>query len=102
MKGLRGLISFGGFGSYKEMALRVGGKFGARLVGDDYAPRDYVKKLSPIPVFFIYGVKDGVVPLSQARELLRRRRNPRPLSRLRRVITMMLSGSTTKPAWKIS
>ncbi|GEM_PF-5050981 len=56
MKGLRGLISFGGCGSYKEMALRVGGKFGARLVGDDYAPRDYVKKLSPIPVFFIYGV----------------------------------------------
>jgi fermentation-respiration switch protein FrsA (DUF1100 family) len=79
VKGVRGLISFAGFSSYKEMALRVGGKFGARLVGDDYAPRDYVEKLSPIPVLFIHGVKDGVVPISQARELFKKAKEPKTL-----------------------
>ncbi|MDA7537904.1 alpha/beta hydrolase [Akkermansiaceae bacterium] len=75
--GVRGIISFAGFSSYQEMALKIGGKLGSQLVTDEYSPRDYVEKISPVPILFIHGEKDGVVPISQARELFKKAQEPK-------------------------
>lgn len=77
VEGVRGIISFAGFSSYREMARKIAGEFGAKLVSDEYAPRDYVAKLSPVPILFIHGEKDGVVPISQARELFEKAKEPK-------------------------
>ncbi|MGJ8695100.1 MAG: alpha/beta hydrolase [Verrucomicrobiaceae bacterium] len=79
VEGVRGVISFAGFSSYKEMATKVGGEFGGRMVSDELAPRDYVAKLSPVPLLLVHGQVDAVVPVEQARELFQKAREPKTL-----------------------
>jgi len=77
IEGVRGIISYAGFSSYQKMAIKFAGNFGAKLVTDDYSPRDYVDKVSPVPILFIHGEDDGVVPIAQARELYRKAKEPK-------------------------
>jgi len=75
--GLRGVISFAGFSSYRKMAKKVAGAVGAGIVSDDYAPIDYVEKLAPIPVLIAHGKNDRVVPFAQGEELFAKAKDPK-------------------------
>jgi len=75
--GLRGVISFAGFSSYKKMAERMTGKAGAQIVTSDYAPREYVAKIAPVPLLIVHGEADRVVPFEQAKELFERAEEPK-------------------------
>jgi fermentation-respiration switch protein FrsA (DUF1100 family) len=69
VKGLRAIIIDGAFASYHAMAGVIGGQLGASLVTDELAPKDFVKKLSPVPLLVVHGDRDEVVPVSQGRQL---------------------------------
>lgn len=45
----------------------IGGQLGASLVTDELSPKDYVKKLTPVPLLVVHGTRDEVVPISQGR-----------------------------------
>lgn len=79
LKGLRAVIIDGAFASYRTMAQVIGGKLGASLVTDELAPRDFVGKLSPVPLLVVHGSRDEVVPVSQGRELYEKARQPKTL-----------------------
>ena len=57
------------FASYQAMARIFGGQLGASLVTDEFAPKDFVKKLSPVPLLVVHGLHDEVVPVTQGRQL---------------------------------
>jgi fermentation-respiration switch protein FrsA (DUF1100 family) len=69
VKGLRAIVIDGAFASYQAMAKVIGGQLGASLVTDELSPRDYVKKLTPVPLLVVHGTRDEVVPVSQGRQL---------------------------------
>ena len=69
VKGLRAIVIDGAFASYQTMASVFGGQLGASLVTDELSPKDYVQKLSPIPLLVVHGTKDEVVPISQGKQL---------------------------------
>ncbi|MEO7097947.1 MAG: alpha/beta hydrolase [Luteolibacter sp.] len=69
VKGLRAIIIDGAFASYRKMAEVIGGQLGASLVTDELAPKDFVKKLSPVPFLVVHGDRDEVVPVSQGKQL---------------------------------
>lgn len=49
------------------------------LVSDDYAASKYVAAVSPIPLLFIHGTDDQVIPLSHSKRLLADAREPKRL-----------------------
>lgn len=69
VKGLRAIVIDGAFASYQVMARVVAGQLGASLVTDELAPKDFVRKLAPIPLLVVHGLHDEVVPISQGRQL---------------------------------
>ena len=69
VKGLRAIVIDGAFASYQAMARIFGGQLGASLVTDEFAPKDFVKKLSPVPLLVVHGLHDEVVPVTQGRQL---------------------------------
>ncbi len=69
VKGLRAIVIDGAFASYQTMASIFGGQLGASLVTDELSPKDYVQKLSPVPLLVVHGTKDEVVPISQGKQL---------------------------------
>ena len=71
VKGLRAVIIDGAFASYRTMARVIGGRLGESLVTDDLAPKDFVSKISPVPLLVVHGSNDIVVPVSQGRRLFR-------------------------------
>ncbi len=79
VKGLRAIVIDGAFASYQAMASVFGGQLGASLVTDELSPRDYVKKLSPVPLLVVHGSKDEVVPFSQGRQLYESAGQPKTL-----------------------
>jgi fermentation-respiration switch protein FrsA (DUF1100 family) len=79
VKGLAAVIVDGTFASYRTMARVVAGQLGESLVTDELSPRDYVKKISPVPLLVIHGAQDEVVPLAQGRELFRNAREPKTI-----------------------
>lgn len=79
VKGLRAIVIDGSFASYQAMARVIGGQLGASLVTDELAPKDYVGKLSPVPLLVIHGKLDEVVPVSQGRQLFDTARQPKTL-----------------------
>lgn len=79
VKGLRAVIVDGAFASYRTMARVVGGQLGESVVSDELAPRDYVAKLSPVPLLVVHGARDEVVPVAQGRELFAKAREPKTL-----------------------
>jgi uncharacterized protein len=79
VKGLRAVIVDGSFASYQAMARIMGGKLAAGLVTDELAPKDFVSRLSPVPLLVVHGTRDEVVPVSQGRELFEKAREPKTL-----------------------
>lgn len=77
--GLRAVVVDGAFASYKTMARIVAGQLGADLVSDDLSPRDFIAKLSPVPLLVVHGTRDEVVPVAQGRELYQNAREPKTL-----------------------
>lgn len=49
-----------------------------------YNPRDFVSKISPRPLLLIHGEYDSLIPLSHARELFAKAREPKQLHVVRR------------------
>lgn len=79
VKGLRAVVIDGAFASYQAMARIVGGRLGESLVTDELAPKNFVGKLSPVPLLVIHGARDEVVPVSQGRQLFESARQPKTL-----------------------
>jgi fermentation-respiration switch protein FrsA (DUF1100 family) len=79
VKGLCAVIIDGTFASYRRMARVVGGQLGESLVTDELAPKDFVHKLSPIPLLVVHGARDEVVPLSQGLQLFKTAGQPKTL-----------------------
>jgi fermentation-respiration switch protein FrsA (DUF1100 family) len=79
VKGLRAIVIDGAFASYRAMARIVGGRLGESLVTDELAPKDFVAKLSPVPLLVVHGQRDEVVPVSQGLELFKTAHEPKTL-----------------------
>ena len=79
VKGLRAIVIDGAFASYQAMARLIGGQLGASLVTDELAPKDFVKKLTPVPLLVVHGSRDEVVPVSQGRQLFEAAGEPKTL-----------------------
>jgi len=79
VSGLRAVVIDGAFASYQAMARVIGGQLGASLVTDELAPKDFVEKLSPVPLLVVHGTRDEVVPISQGRQLFETARQPKTL-----------------------
>jgi fermentation-respiration switch protein FrsA (DUF1100 family) len=79
VKGLRAIVIDGAFASYQAMASFIGGQLGASLVTDELSPKDYVKKLTPVPLLVVHGSRDEVVPVSQGRQLYEAAGEPKTL-----------------------
>jgi fermentation-respiration switch protein FrsA (DUF1100 family) len=79
VRGLRAVVIDGAFASYKSMARIMGGQLGESLVTDELAPREYVKKLSPVPLLVVHGTRDEVVPVAQGRQLFQSAAQPKTL-----------------------
>ncbi len=79
VKGLRGIIIDGAFASYQAMARVIGGQLGASLVSDELAPKDFVSKLTPVPLLVVHGGRDEVVPVSQGLQLYNSAGQPKTL-----------------------
>lgn len=79
MKGIKAIVIDGAFASYQAMARLLGGQLGANLISDEFSPRDYIKKITGIPVLIVHGDLDQVVPLSQGKELFALANEPKTL-----------------------
>jgi fermentation-respiration switch protein FrsA (DUF1100 family) len=79
VRGLRAVVIDGAFASYKAMARVIGGQLGESLVTDELAPRDYVGKLSPVPLLVVHGTRDEVVPVAQGRQLFQSAGQPKTM-----------------------
>jgi fermentation-respiration switch protein FrsA (DUF1100 family) len=79
VRGLRAVVIDGAFASYRAMARIVGGEVGENLVTDELSPRDYVEKLSPVPLLVVHGSRDPVVPVAQGRALFHAAAEPKTL-----------------------
>ena len=79
VKGLRAIVIDGAFASYQAMAQIIGGQLGASLVTDELSPKDFVKKLPPVPLLVVHGDADEIVPVSQGLELYEAAAQPKTL-----------------------
>lgn len=79
VRGLRAVVIDGAFASYQAMARAIGGQLGESLVTDELAPKDYINKLSPVPLLVVHGTRDEVVPVAQGRQLYQAARQPKTL-----------------------
>jgi fermentation-respiration switch protein FrsA (DUF1100 family) len=83
VKGLRAIIIDASFASYRAMAGIIGGKLGASLVTDELAPKDFVKKLPPVPLLVVHGEDDEIVPVSQGLQLFKAAAEPKTLFKVK-------------------
>ena len=79
IQGVRAIIIDGAFASYRAMARVIGGQLGESLVSDELAPKDFVKKLPPVPFLVVHGDRDEIVPVSQGLQLYEAANQPKTL-----------------------
>jgi len=79
VKGLRAVITDAAFSSYLAMARTFAGQVGANLVTDEWAPKDAVGKIAPVPLLIVHGTKDEVVPVEQGRLLFKTAGEPKTM-----------------------
>ncbi|MGB0992120.1 MAG: alpha/beta hydrolase [Akkermansiaceae bacterium] len=77
IKGLRAVISHGGFASYKQMAIQKAGQVGGNLTTDELSALQFVEKVSPLPLLIIHGTADAVVPVGQGEALFKKAKEPK-------------------------
>lgn len=78
-KGLKAIIIDGAFASYRAMATRVGGQFGASMISDELSPKDFIATITEVPLLVVHGEKDLVVPFTQGKELFDLANEPKTL-----------------------
>jgi fermentation-respiration switch protein FrsA (DUF1100 family) len=83
VKGLRAVITDAAFSSYRAMAEAIAGQVGAKLVTDEWAPKDFIGKISPVPLLIVHGTRDEVVPVAQGRLLFKTAREPKTMFEVR-------------------
>ena len=79
VKGLRAVITDAAFSSYLAMAQTLAGQVGANLVTDEWAPKDSIGKIAPVPLLIVHGTRDAVVPIEQGRLLFKTAREPKTM-----------------------
>lgn len=79
VKGLRAVVTDAAFSSYQAMARVIAGQVGADLVTDEWAPKDFVRKIAPLPLLIVHGSDDEVVPVAQGRQLFNAAAMPKTL-----------------------
>ncbi len=79
VKGLRAVITDAAFSSYLSMAQVLAGRVGANLVTDEWAPKDLIQKLAPVPLLIVHGDKDELVPVAQGLLLFKTAGEPKTL-----------------------
>jgi len=79
VKGLRAVITDAAFSSYLAMAQTMAGQVGANLVTDEWAPKDSIQNIAPVPLLIVHGSRDEVVPVAQGRLLFKAAREPKTL-----------------------
>jgi len=79
VKGLRAVITDAAFSSYLAMAQTMAGQVGANLVTDEWAPKDAIRKISPVPLLIVHGTRDELVPVAQGRLLFKIAGEPKTL-----------------------
>jgi len=79
IRGLRAIIIDGAFASYQSMARIMVGQLGANLVTDEWAPKDFIDKLAPVPLLVVHGSNDEVVPFSEGKQLFDTAQEPKTL-----------------------
>ena len=77
--GLKAVVIDGTFASYRAMARVVGGQLGADLITDEFSPKDFIGKITGMPVLVIHGDRDEVVPFSQGKQLFDLANEPKTL-----------------------
>lgn len=77
VKGLRAVVIDGTFASYQAMAQIVAGEFGAKLITDEFAPKDSIGKISGASLLVIHGDRDLVVPIAQGKQLFDLAKKPK-------------------------
>jgi uncharacterized protein len=77
VKGVRAIVIDGAFASYQAMARLVAGQLGASIVTDELSPKDFISRLTPVPLLVVHGTLDEVVPISQGRELFENAGEPK-------------------------
>lgn len=78
-EGLRAIIIDGTFASYRDMAKRVGGEFGASMISDELSPKDFIPLIKKMPLLVVHGEKDEVVPFNQGKQLFDLANEPKTL-----------------------
>lgn len=84
-EGIRGIVVDSTFDSYQELANdHLGGSFVTwplawLLVSSCHDPVDGIEDVAPVPVLFIHGDRDEIVPLARARALYDAAREPKDL-----------------------
>jgi uncharacterized protein len=79
VEGLRAVVIDGAFASYQAMARVVGGDLGAKLITDEFSPKDFIGKISGTSLLVIHGDRDLVVPVSQGKQLFDLAKEPKTL-----------------------
>lgn len=83
---IKGLIIEAAFADYRMKAREEIGKKGAGeivqhllslLINNDYSPRKFIAKVSPLPVLILHGDRDGIVPVAHGRLLFAGAAEPR-------------------------
>lgn len=77
IKGLRGVITYGAFSSYRQMARQKAGQVGANLTTDQFSAIQYVEKIAPVPLLIVHGSHDTMVPVSQGEALFKKAGQPK-------------------------
>lgn len=82
---IRGLIVESAFADYRMKAREeIVRNYGwavqyplSLLVNNDYSPRKFIAKVSPVPVLILHGDRDGIVPVEHGRLLFEEAREPK-------------------------
>lgn len=79
VRGLRAVVTDAAFASYQAMARQFVGEVGGNLVSDEWAPKDSVAKIAPLPLLIVHGTDDEVVPFAQGRQLFEAAQQPKTM-----------------------
>lgn len=76
---VKAVVSWAAFHSYIEMGRKVVGDVADKITTDDYSVRDYVQKVTPIPLLVVHGGKDSVIPVEHAEKIFEKAKAPKKL-----------------------
>lgn len=69
---IKAAIFWAGFSSYKKIAKHMVGQTAVDIVSDVFSPVDHVAKVKDIPLLFLHGKRDGVIPFQHSQEMFKK------------------------------